>query len=260
MDRLLDAFADGESSEAEALRVREHVEGCPPCRRELRLRSRLKLKIIDGALTPAPDGLKRRIVAALDRADRESARPGVLRWSIASAAGILLVFAALLLFPSRGDAAPALIRQAAEFHDRCLDAAVRADSPEALRAYFRDTLKLDVVVPTLKGGSVVGGCPCNLPNANASPWIVYRKGGTPISLLAIESDHALPDSAKRTVEGRPYWTFTCGRNTVVACRAGRLWHLWIARMTERELLDAALQTREGRQAFAGERLTLRGLT
>jgi hypothetical protein len=262
IDALLDAFADGEADADHSRLVREHLDGCAACRRELKLRTRLKLRFIDAGLPGAPAGLKERISRALDTVDRPAP---ARRWWWASAAAAVLVVAAVLVFPGSAPALPSIVSATSNLHDSVVAGKVTpqtCDSPAALRSWFRDQLQLDVAVPEVGGGCCVsGGCHCTIPESSKlAPFIVYRKGGLMLSLLVVESDDPLPEAARRTYEGRSYHVFRSGANTVVVCRSGRLCHLWTARLDERALLDLVLETREGRQAFSGRRLTLRGIS
>src|SRR5262245_61258270 len=136
IDPDLDRFADGECSPAQALEVRTHIEDCVDCRRELRLRTRLKLRLQE-AIPGAPAGLRERLDRALDAVDRPPARR---RWFAAAAAAAVLVTSALLLFPGSAPALPAVVAASSAFHDRVVEGAVSADtlaSADALRAYFR---------------------------------------------------------------------------------------------------------------------------
>ncbi len=261
IDPLLDAFTDGEGSPEASFDVREHLETCLPCRKEYKLRARLKLKMIDAAPT-APQELRARVMATLDRADHP-ARPWRL-W-FASAAGILIVAAAVLLFPRPAPALPSIIKATSDFHDRVIAGSVTPQmcpNPLSLQAWFKENLKVEVAVPTVGGGCCVqGGCQCPTPEAKAlSPFIVYKRGDLSLSLLVVESADALPASARRTFRGHEYHVFRSGANTVVACKTGNVCHLWTARLDEASLLDLVLATREGQQAFSGERLTVRGIT
>ena len=261
IDALLDVFVDGEGEPEGARDVREHLDGCVACRKEFKLRARLKLKVADAAPT-APPELRARVVAALDRADRP-ARPWRL-W-FASAAGILVVVSALLIFPRPAPALPPIIKATSEFHDRVVAGGVTPQmcpNPASLQAWFKENLRVDVAVPQVGGGCCMqGGCKCPLPEAKAlSPFIVYKRGDVALSLLVVESVDALPDSARRAYRGHEYHVFRSGENTIVACKAGKLCHLWTARLSEASMLDLVLATREGQQAFSGARLTVRGIT
>jgi copper chaperone CopZ len=239
------------------------MDACRDCRKELRLRTRLKLRLIDAGLPGAPVNFRARLAHALDAADRPAPKR---RWWFAAAAAAILATASLLIFVPEAPAVPSVIAASSEFHDRVLEGSVAADpvaSADALRAYFRERLKLEVAAPDVGGGCCLSGaCPCPMPDKPAaSPWIVYRKGPAVLSLLVLETADKLPESARRTYAGREYHVFRAGANTVVACRSDRLCHLWIARLDEKAMLDLVLEIPEGRKAFgSGERLTLRGVT
>jgi len=225
----------------------------------------LNRRIAESPGPPLPPGLEAHIRAVLDRANEGAPRRWVRRWIPAAAAAGLLVIGAMLLRPAPAVAEiPPMIAASAVVHDQFLSGAARPEmreSPEALTAYFRRILNSEVEPPSLGGETcVVGGC-CQDVGEEQAPWILYRRGETAISLILVEDGRTpLPDSARREREGRPYHVFRVGANTILVCRSGKVCHLWIARLPERELFDLVMETREGRQAFSGERLTIRGVT
>ncbi|MBI2930765.1 MAG: zf-HC2 domain-containing protein [Planctomycetes bacterium] len=257
---LRDAFAAGAISERDAERLRRHLEKCPACRADLRERAALRRVTAELTLPPAPPQLRKRILAALDTVDRRWTIRRLARWSTLAAAGLVAV---ALVTPAGADV-PRLMAESSEFHDRIVDGSIspqNIDDPRELRRYFQTALGAEVYAPAL-GCDLNGGCVCSIPEEKLSaPWIIYRRGDTLISLLVV-SDRGteLPESARRAHEGRDYFAFRHERNTILCCRTERSCHIWIARLNERELLDIVLNTREGRQVFAGQRLSLRGVT
>lgn len=260
---LRDAFADGQIGEEEAERIRLHLSDCADCRKDLRMRAGLRQAVGRVHLPTPPAELRARIMAALNRADRAATARRWLRWSPAAAAVLVVLFGLLLIRPVEAKV-PGVIRHSSDFHDRLLNGIVRPrniSDPAALRAYFRQELGIDVAVPTL-GCDMDGGCICVLPEARgAAPWIVYRRGTDLLSLLVVpDRGEPLPATARRTYRGVEYSAFAVGENTVLACRSGASCHIWIARMPEARLLEAALSTPEGQGAFTGRRITVAGLT
>jgi copper chaperone CopZ len=261
MGPLLDRFADGESGAEESLRVREHTAACASCRDSLRNFAELNRRIAESPGPPVPANLEARIRSALDRAGNA----GRMRRLIpAAAAAILVVAAGLLLLPSQAGAQiPAFVTSSAAVHENYLSkpgVMELKDSPDALRDSFRRILNAEVAVPDLDDATCVGGCPCAMEKQQA-PWILYRCGDVPISLIIVEdATTRVPRSSHRSRHGRPYHAFQIGANTVLVCRAEKVVHLWISRLPEDHLVECVMETREGREAFAGERISIRGVT
>jgi len=257
---LLERFADGENDADESLRVREHLSGCSACRIGLRSNTQLSRRIAQSPAPPVPPELEGRIRRALAEADLPRRRRV---WIPAAAAAAVLAVAALLMrpTPARADIPP-FVAATSAVHDAFLAGAARVNpevSPERLREYFERLLNAEVSAPAIDEGACVGGCPCSIQE-NQAPWILYRRGGTPISLILVDdAPAALPESSRRSLAGRPYHAFRVGGNTVVVCRTGGGAHVWISRLPEAELVACALETREGRGAFDGEKLSIRGV-
>ena len=255
----LERFGDGESDVEESLRVREHLASCPPCRIALRSVTELNRRIAQAPAPPTPPDLADRIRRALDRDSRPTRRRFLIP---AAAAAVFLAVAILLLRPSPALAEiPAFVAAAATAHDSFLSGAVPMEennSPDALRDYFFKQLKTEVAAPGVDDCACVGACACSIKESRA-PWILYRRGGTPISLILVTDAAALPESSRRSRAGRTYHCFKAGANSVVVCRAGADAHVWISRLPDEELAACALDAREGRVAFVGEKLSIRGL-
>lgn len=250
--KTLDAWIDGEAAEP------EHARTCASCRREADARRALRDRLRALRLPDAPASLARRL--------RLSASPRLWRLIPASAAAALIVGLLFLVQPARSEPVPEIVTRAAEFHDLIVGGRIRAEEssrPEVLARYFRERLHLDVVVPPLgKDASLTGGCCGEFAGPEgASPCILYRVRGIPLTLLVVEGDlPALPSSARRTRGGQEYFIFRCRANTVVLCRSGSVCHLWVSSMEESAILSSILETSVGRMAFSGERLTLKGVT
>jgi anti-sigma factor RsiW len=97
-DEQLSALLDGELAPGEEVAVRQHLEGCEPCRDELEAVAAIRLALRDMPVVPAPPGF---IGRAVDRRRRESRRGVVL----VLAAAVLAVVVGLV---AAGDADPSV--------------------------------------------------------------------------------------------------------------------------------------------------------
>lgn len=231
--RKIDARLDGALAPEEALALDAHLAECAGCRAERDSRAALKRALASLRLPAAP----RRI----SMADLLPAR----RWGWSAAAAAVLVMALVLL--SLPAPLPEVVALTSRLHDEFLD-----------RRLTPDAIGLKVSIP---GAEYVGQCACPPKVGAASPFIVYRKGTTEISLLVLEGGPVgLPASSRRTSEGRDYHSFRAGRNTVLLVRSHDLFQVWTSRLEEAELLHAIRLTREGRLLLGGERISLSEFT
>jgi anti-sigma factor RsiW len=253
---LLERFADAECDPEESLRAREHLSECAPCRIGLRSVTELNRRIAQSPPPPVPPDLEARLRQAL----RREGQPRRLRVWIPAAAAAVLAVAVLFLrpLPASATSIPRFVAGGALFHGRYLAAApaFNADSPNEMRAYFRRALDAEVVMPAFdagpcKGGGCTGACPCSIDPAPV-PWILYRRGDTAVSLLIVPAaSDPLPDSARRSSEGRDYYAFAVRGATALVRPARSQAFVWIAKIPEAELLECVLRTSEGRDAFSG---------
>ena len=121
IERFLSADVDGELSAEEASAVSQHLAGCPNCATRLASEREFKAFLRKRVpITSAPDDVRRRIVAELDRsaspsfADRIRALTPVLRWAPAAIAAVLIVMVVLSRF-SQTPAVPAFDEAIASF-------------------------------------------------------------------------------------------------------------------------------------------------
>lgn len=265
---LLGAFADAEIGGEDAVRVRTHLADCDACRRTLRTLARLNLEVAQAPAPPVPPELADRVRRGLSQAVAERRRRSLLRWASAATAAMFLVAVGLVLVPqTAGAEVPHFVRATAEAHRAMVAGGREFDArPDALAEYFRTKLNAEVACPVLADGACCeGGCCCELPGLpgrkDTIPWIVYRRGSTPISLLTLPSGSAvLPAAARRTRQGREYYLFRDRGHAVICCPSGDACHVWIADLPEAEFLDLILETPEGRKAFSGERISISGVT
>jgi hypothetical protein len=226
----LDGQLDGELQPSAEAAVADHLAACSACRQEIDSRRALKLALARLVLPDCPP---------IRMAE------GSPRWRVAAA--ILFVASVLLSLPA---AVPDVVALTSQLHTDYLEGRLTGLTP-------RD-LGLQISIP---GASYVGQCACPPELGASSPFIVYRRGDTPISLLVLEADPGpMPASARRISEGREYYFFRSNRNNAIVCRTGKLCHIWISRMDEEDLAQTLLATREGRSLLEGERLTLEGIT
>jgi hypothetical protein len=216
----IDGLLDGELDPPEAQAAQAHVASCAACRAELDSRAALA-RALGKLVLPAPP----RAI------DTRFLRPRVRRFIPLSAAALFIL--ALLVFSLRGPI-PEVVAASSELHDRVVAGRV---------ALLELGLK--------SAPSAHPDCPC--PDlGRTSPFIVYRAGTTPISLLILES-HARPDpSGPRT--------FRSGANSVVLFQTGKLSHLWVSRLPADELREAIPKTAVGRRLVSGEEIGLSGIT
>src|SRR2546422_8567171 len=156
----VDAFVDGALEPPETRAVEAHLVACAACRGERDSRASLKRALAALRLPPSP---RRFTMADLRPARR-------WRWTAAAAA---VVVAALVLL-SLPAPLPELVALSVQLHDDYLRGRL-----------IPKEIGLKVSIP---GADYVGQCACPPELGHSSPFIIYRKGGTPISLLIGETE------------------------------------------------------------------------
>ena len=207
----MDARIDGELTPEEAREIDAHLDACAACRAERDAGAALKQTLGRLKLPPAP----RRITMA----DLQPARRW--RWT-AAAAAVIVVALVLLSLPAP---IPPVVALSVQLHEEYLGGAL---APAELGL----AVSRPVVNPALE-------CSCCREIGRSSPFVVYRKGGVPITLLVVEAEPGpLPAASRRSIGAREAHVFQVGREVAIVCARGKLCQVWVSRLSEAELVDA----------------------
>lgn len=125
---LLDPYVDGELSEEEAARVREHLESCPGCRRYVDEALAIRAAFPGVEDTPVPEGFSEGVMAAVrELEEKKTAGHRRVYWQkvLLPLAACFALVVALRAIPGAGRGAPAAAPTAA------MDAAVAYGAAES---------------------------------------------------------------------------------------------------------------------------------
>lgn len=106
---LLDPYVDGELSEEEAVRVREHLESCPGCRRYVDEALAIRAAFPDVEGTPVPEGFAGGVMAAVrEMEEKKTASRRRIYWqkALLPLAACFALVVALRAIPGAGKDAP----------------------------------------------------------------------------------------------------------------------------------------------------------
>jgi anti-sigma factor RsiW len=244
LSRSAEALLDGEFDERERAEAAAHLAACPACRLLVEERERVRTAVrekLRAALGPgsphgrAPEGLRQRLEAALDRERqplwRRALAPLPLSAAAACAAGALLV-----LYTHSG--ADPLAEEAASKHGRGLPLEVAAASlgPEAVAGWFRGKVDFAARPPALRDARLVGARISHIRDRPAA-YVRYELPRGQAGLFILEDPDRRFGSAGREVRlgpGTVRMLNAHGYNVVVWRSEGIVYSL-VADLEEREL-------------------------
>jgi anti-sigma factor RsiW len=184
VQRLIDAYVDGELDLVNSLAVERHVQDCANCRAIYKNRTAIRAAVRVGSLYfAAPPNLDRRIQTLVRRANNIYViPPGVRRLSIAAA---LIVGLLLTMALARGMFNPAaddpITQEVIASHVRSLMANHLADvassDQHTVKPWFNGKLNFSPVVvdPTSQGYPLVGGRLDYLDNRSVAALVYHRQ-------------------------------------------------------------------------------------
>jgi anti-sigma factor RsiW len=204
---LLHALIDGELDAGHARDVEEHIAGCPRCAAQLAAYRAMGKAVARADLGyTAPPALRRRIEAALPRAQAPSRRAVLKGFAMGSAASAIAA-TGLVAIVLRGDDEARVQSEVVSAHLRSLQAGhltdVLSTDQHTVKPWFNG--KLDVAPPvvdlTAQGFTLIGG---RLDYVDTRPIgaIVYRRRQHVINLFVAQTASTERQGAKiETIQG-----------------------------------------------------------
>ncbi len=191
----LDAYVDDQLSGEERREVADHLENCADCRAEHQTLSELRKSVKEElARYRAPDVLKARIRATIDRGDALTITPAAAKrqtWKLAAAAAAIAVASSALTFAAMNRSAPPLrvADDVVASHIRSLMPGhltdVVSSDQHNVKPWFNGRVDMSPAVPDLSaaGFPLVGGR-LDYVGGRTVPVIVYARREHVINVYA----------------------------------------------------------------------------
>ena len=246
LDNLLFPYLDGEFSAAERAELDVHLSTCPACseRVEKERRTHDALRGQMQAQSPsAPQALRERITAGLDREDRAASRSHYLP-RIALAAGVLV--ATVVSYQNyRAYKVRLVADEAAARYARPFPLEIQSASPEQLQEWFRGKLDHRVAVPRFPNAAPAGARLVSV-RGNDAAMIRYNAADSTSNTQPRMGLFVFADTRGEVdVPSLPDMAITASHGfNVVSARDGDLVYILTTdtNMNDVEALRAALQT------------------
>ena len=203
VQRDLDAYVDHELDTESAVAMREHVDTCPDCRRDVAEREALGRLVRAAPYFPAPDRLRARVSAQTTRS-RSMRR--VLTWA-AAAALVVSVGSGITVWRSTSTGGGALADEVVDSHVRSLMAShlfdVESTDRHTVKPWFLG--KLDFAPPVADLASIgfplVGGRLDIIGGRPAAALVYQRQKHTINVFISPQRDDTIARTYRRSVRG-----------------------------------------------------------
>ena len=229
IDKLVDAYIDGELVGDDCVHLERHTAECERCRARVAFQSSFKAQIrarLRGRAVEPPERLRQAILDGLDRADARGDGPVPRVWRravpagaaglTAVAAGIAIYFGGLGLGGRPSEAESAIVEDAIRGHQKNLPMEVGGPDSEAISTWMQGKVPVPVRPPRLQARALlVGARVYHLRNRDVAQ-IVYRVGGSQVSVYVFDSSGWDLAAPQRQVVRRHSVYFTEERGYTVA--------------------------------------------
>lgn len=238
VDRELDADARAA--------VAAHAQECETCRQRLKRAGRWRALLRQQPREPLPDDLRRRIVAHLRRT---GVTGRLIRWVLTPTVVAVVVVATASQGPRRPLPIVEQVVNAHIVYTRSdSPAEFSATDPGAIEAWFRERLRLRVIVPDYsRAGVRLMGARVGAAGGQVAAYIFYEKGRTPLSVfvvpLAGEAAKGGPSARHTLYRGHAYFAQEHKGYRVVSWIGERSLFALVSTLDYDTLLDCADQLR-----------------
>lgn len=217
VDRHVGALVDGELDPSTIVAVERHVDVCAPCQERVAFERHSRGFVRDALDTVrAPETLRQKVLAELERAEAEDTAGPRIRWvagygGLAAMAAAVLVFAggtlrthgSLASMAASGDDVRPFLEDVVRLHSSALPADVPADAPQMLPSFFRGRVAFPVRAARFDRGDVrfVGARYANVHAHNAVA-LYYDVGGSRVTVVVYEAPHVSTQGIRHVRHGK----------------------------------------------------------
>lgn len=261
VDRHAGALVDGELDPASIVAVERHVDVCAACQERVAFERRSRLFVREALDTvKAPEGLRRRVLAALAHAEAHEESGPRIRM-VAGYGGLAAVAAAFVLFAGgtfrshgslasmaggQDDVRP-FLEDVVRLHSSALPADVPADAPQMVPTFFRGRVAFPVRAAQFDRRDVrfVGARYANVHARNAVA-LYYDVGGSRVTVVVYEAPGVSTQGIRHVRHGKSELLYDELHGYAVPVRSnGSLHYAFTGDLDRRALIELAAAARVG---------------
>lgn len=243
VERYMQAYVDGEFSDAELTEIEQHFKFCPVCQKKVAFAAWFK-KGVKGCLENhnAPKRLHQNVGVMISDIRHEET-PKWVRMTPVFAT--LLVFFGVFMFPKIHVSSP-IVEATVDRHIKDLPFDVQSDDTQTLGQYFLEKIKAPIKVPYFKRSQLqlLGGRVDTVQDRSAA-YMAFYGNGRRYSMIAkpIDSEHPeniMPeDGTPHIVNNRMFTTIKKDGYNVVIWSNGRMIYSFTSDDDENDLVKLA---------------------
>ena len=240
VEKYLQAYVDGEFSEAEESEIEQHFKFCPVCRKNISFETWFKKGLKQSMPDRnAPQSLRVQINRLLKD---EKRKEFPLYLKLTPAVAIVLIFMGVIFFPDIEVSSP-IVEATVDRHVNDLPFDVQSDDYQKINKFFREKIGQVIRIPSFRTSNIViRGGRLGLVRKRSVAYLSFNRGERRYSMTAAPFKDFMdkfPGGRRRVVNNHDFFVTKHAGFNVVVWRNQQMIYSIVSDEGERDLVELA---------------------